>query len=206
MFVEDYMTPKPQTVAASASLERAQEVMREHNVRHLPVLDESGRLEGILSDRDVRSAVGYDRALGAQLTVAETMTSEPTTVPVSATLDQVLSMFQAKRFGALPVVRSRQLVGIITRSDLLRAFHEVLGLDKPGLRVEVALPNGCSDIACAFKALVGCDQDVISAVVSRMRRDGGEPALYLRVSGGQARQVERHLREAAAIVLEPEHR
>ena len=102
-------------------------------------------------------------------------------------------------------MRSETLAGIVTRSDILRAFCEVLGLDEPGRRVEVALPNGCVDIAHAFNALIKCEHDIVSAVVSRMRRDGGEPSLYLRVSGTDTREVERQLRDVAAIVLEPEH-
>ncbi len=205
MFVEDYMTPDPQTVAASASLGHAQDLMRTRDVRHLAVVDESGRLVGLLTDLDVRSAIGYDERLGAKLTVSEVMTADPATIPVTATLDDALSILCSKRFGALPVVRGKGLVGIITRSDLLRAFYEVMGLDEPSRRVEVALPNGCTDLACVFKALASCEERVISTVVSRMRRDGGEPSLYLRIAGTESREVEKRLRDAAAIVLAPEH-
>lgn len=205
MFVEDHMTSDPQTTKASALLARACELMERHTVHHLPVVDDARRLAGIISDRDVRSAVGFDATLREKLTVAEVMTPDPTTIPVKATLDEALKIFCSSRFGALPVVRSKTLVGIITRLDCLEALSQVLGLDEPGRRVEIALPNGASDIALAFQAISNCEGAIISAVVSRMRRDGGEPSLYLRVAGDYAAKVERCLHQAALVVLEPEH-
>ena len=83
---------------------------------------------------------------------------------------------------------------------------DVLGLDEPGRCLEIALPNGCNDLAHTFQALTKCEERVISAVVSRMRRDGGEPSLYLRVAGEDTRQVEKQLRDAAVIMLAPEGR
>ncbi len=205
MFIEDYMTADPRTVRGEATVVEAHELMLSLGVRHLPVVDEGQRLTGIISDRDVRSAAGYNGKLGTTLAVAEIMTADPITISCAASLDDALSVFHTKRIGALPVMRSERLAGIVTRSDLLRAFFEVLGLDECGRRVEVALPNGYDDVAHAFAALTKCERSIISAVVSRMRRDGGEPSLYLRVSGTDTREVERQLRDVAAIVLEPEH-
>lgn len=205
MFIEDHMTPDPQTVTADAALGSAQELMDRHKVRHLPVVDGAKRLEGIVTDRDVRSAVGYERRLAEQLTVAEVMTAEPATISVDATLDEAIAVFCTTRVGALPVMRKRTLVGIITRHDVLKAFRMILGVDEPGSRIEIALPEPADDLALAFQALKSTPQPVISAVVSRMRRDGGEPVLYLRVQGTDSRPVENLLRNASLIVLKPEH-
>ncbi|MFQ5413417.1 MAG: CBS domain-containing protein [Phycisphaerae bacterium] len=205
MFVEDFMAADVRTITPDTRVARAQALMHDENIRHLPVCDEPARLVGIISDRDIRSAVGYESGGGAALTVAEIMSADPKTIPVDAALEQALGMFCETRVGALPVVRQRVLVGLLTRHDMLRAFYTVLGLDVPGKRIEVALPDLKTDLAAAFTALRDCDNDIISAVVSRMRRDGGEPALYLRVAGQDPRPVERHLRDAAVIVLQPEH-
>ena len=204
MFVEDYMTLDPLTVAATASLQRADALMASRRIRHLPVVDESGRLVGILSERELRAAVGYDERQGARLRVAEIMVADPCTVAGNATLQHALTVFQDTRYGALPVIRSAELVGILTRSDMLRAFCDTLGLSREGQSVEIALPNGCCDLAHAFHALSRCRRELISAVVSRMRRDGGEPSLYLRVGTDDLRDVERCLRDAALIVLDQE--
>lgn len=205
MFVEDYMTSNPHVIPTDAFLSHTQNMMHKHHIHHVPVVDHAGRLVGIISDRDVRSAVGYDEARGAKLRVSEVMTPDPVTISAKSTLDEALTVFSTHRFGALPVVRFKELTGMLSRSDLLRAFYLVLGLDVTGQRLEIALPNGASDVSHAFKTLESCEDALISAVVSRMRRDGGEPSLYLRVIVDQAQQVERLLRESTMIVLEPEH-
>jgi len=126
VFVEDFMTTNPKTVKVGCKLAKAVELMRKHRIRHLPVLDESGRLVGIVTDRDVRTAVEFDRTLRDKLTVAEVMTSEPTTIGGEATLNEALDMLIKNRFGSLPVMRAGTMIGILTRSDLLRAFRDAL--------------------------------------------------------------------------------
>jgi len=206
MFIDDYMTTDVVTIRADAPLNQARSQLAKHGFHHLPVLDESDRLVGIITDRDVRSAYGVQNAISESLTVAEVMTADPMTISPAATLDEALAVFCTNRFGALPVVQHKKLVGMITTFDMLRAFYDVLGLDQPGCRVEVALPNVRADLAHAFEALKTAPGNLISAIVSRMRRDGGEPALYLRVAGEDPRAVERHLRDRALIVLEPERK
>lgn len=206
VFVQSYMTPDPVTLAEQDPLSKAEELMRAHHVRQFPVIDEAGRFAGIVTDRDVRSAVGYDRTISEKLRVAEIMTADPKTLRLSATLDEALAMFCRNSFNAFPILKADRLVGIITRGDVLRAFHGLLGLDQPGARVEIALPNLRQDLADAFKALQSYDGDIVGAVVGRMRRDGDEPSLYLKVTDPDGHEVEEHLRRAGLIVLVPEHR
>ncbi len=205
MFVEDYMTTNVHTVASDARVAVVCELFSKHGVRHLPVRDDAGRVVGIVSKSDIRAAVGYDSAQDVSLTVSEIMSVEPRTIAPDAALEVALGVFCESKVGALPVMRRGELVGILTRHDILWAFYSVLGLNEPGTRIEVALPDLKVDLAAAFTALRDCQEDIISAVVARMRRDGGEPALYLRVAGTDPRPVERRLRDAAVIVLQPEH-
>lgn len=206
MFVADFMTPAPRTVKETDRLSAAEALLRQRRFHQLPVLDEGGRLVGILSDRDVRSAMGYDDEHGAELSVSEVMTASPKTIPLVATLDEALGVLCNSLFNALPVMRAQELVGIITRRDVLQAFRKVLGLDRSGRRVEIALPNLCEDLSQAFAALKSCQCEITSAVVSSMRHDGDEPTLYLRVAGNQVRLLERLMRNAGLIVLAPDHR
>lgn len=205
MFVDDYMSANPVTIRGAAPLADAAQQMRRHKFRQLPVLDESGRLVGIITDRDIRQTVGFGEPLRENLCVSDVMTADPVTIPVNATLDEAVKLLAEHRFGALPVVNGEQLVGIITYLDALRALAHVFGLDQPGYRIEVALPEGFADVARAFESLKGCDGSLLAAVVSRTRRDGGEPALYLRVTQEQCQDIERRLRDATMILLEPMH-
>ncbi len=205
MFVEDYMSASPVTVREAAPLPDAAHLMRQHLFRQLPVLDEADRLVGIITDRDIRQTIALGEPLRKNLCVSDLMTADPVTIPVSATLDEAVRMLNEHRFGAMPVVNGKKLVGIITYLDALRALAQVFGLDQPGYRIEVALPEGFADVARAFQALKNCNGSLLAGVVSRTRRDGGEPALYLRVTPEQGKDVERRLRDATMVLLEPMH-
>ncbi len=205
MFVEDYMSASPLTVRDAAPLGDAAQMMRQHLFRQLPVLDEASRLVGIITDRDIRQTVGLGEPLRESLCVSDLMTADPVTIPVSAALDDAVRMLTEHRFGAMPVVNGKKLVGIITYLDALRALARVFGLDQPGYRIEVALPKGFADVARAFQALKDCNGSLLAGVVSRTRRDGGEPALYLRITREQSKDVERRLRDATMVLLQPEH-
>ncbi len=204
MFVADHMKRSPITVQDQASVFAAQSLLEEHRIHQLPVVDESSRLSGLITDVAIRAAIGYDVEKGASIRVAEVMVFDPDTIPLNATLDQAVSMLWSKRINALPVLMHDKLVGIFTKHDALRAFHEMLGLDREGGIIEVALPAPGEDLAFAFGAIKDRKSSVISAVVCNMRRDGKEPTLYLRVDVGDRQVIERSLRDAGLVLLVPE--
>ncbi|MCA9250400.1 MAG: CBS domain-containing protein [Phycisphaerae bacterium] len=204
MHVADYMTSDPVVIAETDLLSRAEEVARAKSVHQLPVLDESGRLVGIITDRDIRSAIGYDRTLREKLQVQEVMTQEPITVKPDDTLSHVLKQFCEHRFGAMPVVQSNQLVGIITRHDLLMAMSTMLGLDCNGTDIEVALPDLFKDLVTAFDALSRSEGTLHGAVVARTRDGGDEPSLFLRIGKHDKPEFQKRLRHAGLVLLETE--
>jgi acetoin utilization protein AcuB len=141
--VKDVMTRKPYTIDPDAPIETASAVMRDRGVRHLPVVDDTGRLMGMISDRDVRDAVfapAFAERLSASArrrlrTVAvtletlkvkdvmtwDTMTTEPDTL-----LAQAAAVMFEGRVGSLAVVQKGQLVGIVTERDVLKALARTL--------------------------------------------------------------------------------
>ncbi len=203
MYVIDYMADRVITVSERGTLADAQEIINEHNIHQLPVVDSSNRLTGIITDRDIRSAIGFDKTLPERMRVSEIMHFAPVTIDADATLEHAIQAFSRKRFNALPVVRHEKLVGIITLHDVLRAFHRLLGLDRAGARIEVALPNK-DDLAFAFDALRPFERDLHSAVLCAMRQDGTEPTLYLRVTSDVERKVEQALRSRGLVLLASE--
>jgi acetoin utilization protein AcuB len=143
MFVSRSMTRKVITVDPQANIFEAQELMAQNHIRHLPVVEANGRLLGIVTDRDIRSALPYkffkkapaneEKKNLAQLKIKEIMTREPITISPSHTIQDALLIIQDSKVGALPVVdEDRKLMGIISVRDLLRAFTNVLGIGEPG--------------------------------------------------------------------------
>src|SRR5262249_53451104 len=123
--VADYMTPGPYFVAPNDPLPKARSVMREHGIRHLPVM--TGReLVGIVSDRDVNLVEGLAHARPEEITVEDAMTTEPYLVAPDAPLNQVARALIAQRIGSALVVDGEQLVGVFTMTDGLQALVEAL--------------------------------------------------------------------------------
>jgi len=141
MFVSRSMTRKVITVDQEACILDAQELMAKNQVRHLPIIDNNRVLIGIITDRDIRSALPYrffeapqsEREKICALKVKEIMTKNPISISPTYTIQDALLLIQNSKVGALPVVDdNKRLTGIISVRDLLRAFINVLGIGEPG--------------------------------------------------------------------------
>jgi acetoin utilization protein AcuB len=136
MPVRDWMTPDPVVVRADAAVAVAVDLLRTRKIRHLPVVDETGRLVGIVTDRDLRQLVFDPRmreALGdstiglAALPVREVMTWAVLSVRSDSDLRAAARLMRERRIGALPVVEAGRVVGILSEMDALAALDKVLG-------------------------------------------------------------------------------
>jgi acetoin utilization protein AcuB len=122
------MTPRPITVNGSESLHGAMELMAMKRIRHLPVVDAAGLLVGLVTDRDLRRAAPSPLFAGDRqdamdhATVERVMVRSPTTVTAGQDLKEAVKLFIDKKYGALPVLESGQLVGILTPIDVLRTW------------------------------------------------------------------------------------
>jgi len=143
MFVSKSMSRKVITIEQDADILEANKKMSEHRIRHLPVVEKDNLLIGIVSDRDIRSAVPFgalhdydkmkqDKKLSA-LKIKDIMTIDPFTISPFNTIQDALVLIQKTRVGAFPVVDEQgKLKGIISVRDLLRTFINVMGMDDPG--------------------------------------------------------------------------
>ena len=125
--VADWMTEGVLAVETYDSIAIARELMAKHRVNQLPVLD-NDVIVGIVTDRDLRDAYPTSIDIGAtkkiddfaaRYTVEEVMTHDVFTVEPEMPLSAAVALLRHHRIGALPVVESKELVGIITRSDIL---------------------------------------------------------------------------------------
>ena len=114
MFVSRSMTRKVITVDPEKTVFEAQELMAKNSIRHLPVIDANQKLVGIVTDRDIRSAMPYhfikdscsqeQREQICALTVKDIMTRDPLSISPAYTIQDALLMIQNSKVGALPVV------------------------------------------------------------------------------------------------------
>ena len=121
------MTPFPFYVEPGDSLRWARELMAEHQVRHLPVLEDHA-LVGILTDRDIKRALDPDLGLPPkeELFVRDVYVPQPYVVDSATPLDGVLEHMATHHFGSALVTKRGRLVGIFTTMDACRRYCEHL--------------------------------------------------------------------------------
>jgi acetoin utilization protein AcuB len=123
--IAEVMTKSPHTIGRDQRLARAHDMMREHNLRHLPVLD-GGRLVGVLSQRDlyfVEALAGVDDRLDP---VAEAMASEVYVVAPGECVSEVARMMGQHKYGCAVVVDCGHVVGIFTATDALALLAKAM--------------------------------------------------------------------------------
>jgi len=166
MYVAASMTTDPLCLHPETSLLEVREHFPGKSFRHFPVTDADGHLVGMVSDRDLRSAfpstvlnplLRLDQLERlAQVRVESIMSSPPVTLPLEATLDDALLLFDRHNIGALAVVdHHRRLVGIITVRDVLASYRRLFGIGVAGSSlIEVrddGRPNLVSRVAAALE-------------------------------------------------------
>lgn len=137
MRISEWMTTVPITVSPATPVSEARELMHRKQIRHLLVM-EGERLVGIITDRDIKLnlpspatslSVWEVNYLLTRLTVGEVMTKHVITTGPERPVAEAVRLMLAHKIGALPVTEEGRVVGIITETDLLRAFARRLEVE-----------------------------------------------------------------------------
>lgn len=124
--VEEFTTPDPITAQANANIHELSELMKNHNVRHLPILRNS-RVVGIVSDRDIRVVSCLTPNQKILVQAHDIMSADPLTVCTRDSLDDVAFKMSLKKVGSVIVNdESDQFYGIFTATDALNALIEIM--------------------------------------------------------------------------------
>lgn len=130
MLVRDWMTRNPVTIGPDTPVQEAYRIFREYEIRHLPVVDNRGRLIGLVSDHDIGSLLfqrlrdDQPRELG---TVESVMTRNVVCIPADEPMSKTALLLHNRKFGCLPVVGDdEELLGIITTNDMLEILIALL--------------------------------------------------------------------------------
>ena len=150
MLVKDWMTKDPVTITDETSMMKAIHMMKERRFRRLPVLHE-GKLVGLVTDRDLKEASPSKATtldvhelyyLLAELQIKEIMTRNPLAVSPGDTVEHAAQLMLEKTISGLPVVdETGYLVGIITQSDVFKAFMHITGVHQGGVQFALRLED-----------------------------------------------------------------
>jgi acetoin utilization protein AcuB len=214
MFISKFMTKDVITLEGQTEVSEAWQLMQRYRIRHLPVVLSDRTLIGIVSDRDLRSAMpsSFDQkgrfkaekdGAVTGILAQEIMTKDPISVSLSATIQDALLLIEKSRVGAFPVVdENSRLVGIISDKDLLNAFIDVLGIKEPGVLLGIVVDEKIEEMESIIHALVSENINFGSILVHR-NWSPGKRAVFPYLFTKNTLNLKRKLHNLGYEILDP---
>ncbi len=171
MLVHERMGKHPLTVRPDAPVDATLKRMKEERIRRFPVVGDEGELVGIVSQTDLLYAAPspatslsvYEMHYRySRIEVSQVMTEDVITVEHDDPIEEAARLMVDHRIGGLPVMREGNLVGIITETDIFKAFMELLGARDQGVRLTVLCPDRRGELAALANAVAELGGDIIS--------------------------------------------
>jgi acetoin utilization protein AcuB len=196
MLVSKRMSKEPVTIAPDDLLIQARLKMQKGGFRRLPVLSD-GHLVGIVTDRDIQPHLGLlDRT-----EVKAAMTKKTITVTGATTVETAAQLMLQHKISGLPVVESSRLIGIITTSDILQTFLDVMGAsEETSTRIDFLLQEEGGGLPEASKIVAQEGGEVLGIGIYRGKW-GESPVCYLRLRSGDTDAIAKIMREKGFEVL-----
>jgi acetoin utilization protein AcuB len=171
MLVGERMTRPAITVRPETSMPDALDLMRKEHIRRLPVVNKHGELVGIVTEADLLKASPSEATslsiyevtyLLSKLTLDRIMSHKVITVTEDTPLEEAARIMADNEIGGLPVMRGKEVVGMITETTLFRVFLELLGARRAGIRVTVSVPDTPGELANLTKAIHDLGGNIIA--------------------------------------------
>ncbi|MDY7093085.1 MAG: CBS domain-containing protein [Acidobacteriota bacterium] len=131
--IKSVMTPFPYSITLDAEASEARGMMKQHDIRHLPVKDVDGQTVGLVTDRDLKLLLGpyLSQAHNDRALVRHACVFDPYTVDLDTPLQKVVEHMAKQRIGSALVTKEGRLAGIFTAVDACRLFADLLATDFP---------------------------------------------------------------------------
>ena len=210
MLVRERMSTRPVTVTASTPVTEALRTMRHGHVRRLPVLDDQGKMVGIVSEKDLIYAapsLGTSMSIYevhyyiSRLLVSDLMTKDVISVAPDTPLEEAARIMADNKLGGLPVLEGGDLVGIITETDIFKVFLELLGARQPCLRITLRIPERKGEMARLTSAIAALGGN-IQALVTAQDTDPSSAVVTVKVDDVPADTLLAAMRELGLEILD----
>jgi len=173
MLVKDMMTPNPITATPETTHKQATELMREHHIHHLPIVDRRGALVGIIVESDLFQAqpspattlsIYEIHSLLSALKLQQIMRSPVYTTHPDCPLEEAARLMHQHNIGCLPVLEGGAVVGIVTDTDIFKTLVALLGGGEAGARITVEVEDRPGVLAQLTQAIADVGGNIISAI------------------------------------------
>jgi acetoin utilization protein AcuB len=210
-FMREKIKRNPVTISPDASFFEARNLIHEKGVRHLPVVDKSGKLVGIVTDRDIREAAPSDATLLSvqelnyllgKLKVSAFMTPKEKLITITpdTLIEEAVQLMHDHKIGCLPVMEGDKLYGIFTETDALAHLVDVFGLKMKGTRLSVALEDKPGTMLGILEVIKKHNVNIISIVTASFAVEGKRIAA-IRIKTEDYENIVKDLEKAGYEVL-----
>lgn len=210
MLVKNHMSTEVVTLNPDQTLLKAMTLMQQKRIRHLPVV-QAGKVVGMVTELDVRRAGASESTslsvfelhyLMDQIKVSSFMTKKVITVGPQEPIEAAALLIYEHKIGALPVVERDHLVGLITISDILETFVEVLGIHRPSVRIELELENRVGALADTAKVFKDLGLYLVSVVTLPEEEGKNTRGTVFRVSPTDEKKLKEYLRSVGPPIID----
>jgi len=160
MQVKDLMISNPITITPRSTIRKAIEVMKINSIRHLPVVTKGDTLKGFLTLADLKQ--GLMPSMLTDVTLKDLIIKEPITVHPEDDIEIAAKLIYNYKIGGMPVVKDGKVVGIITQSDILGAFIDMMGLLTDSSRIDVVIGEEPGLLRQVFQIIHNNDGEILS--------------------------------------------
>ena len=210
-YIKENMQKNPITITPEASFYEARAIIRDKGIRHLPIVDKSHHLVGLITDRDIREAAPSDATslsihelhyLLGKLKVSAFMTpkSKLITITPETIIEKAVQLMHDHKIGCLPILEGENFIGIITETDILGLFVDLFGLKKMGTRLTVALEDKPGQMHGILEVIKNLHVNII-AVASPTYKVQGKRMAAVRIETQDYQPVVNGLEKAGYEVL-----
>jgi len=192
MLVKNWMSKEAITVDINGSMQDATKLLKENDIRMLPVM-KRGELVGIITDRDLKRASASDATtlqvhellyLLSSIKIKEIMTENPITVPFDYTIEETAEVLLQNKISGVPVVdHDGKIIGTITETDLFRALISLTGLAERGIQFAFFLEDKPGSIKEVTDIIRDYGGRIASILSSYDRIEKGYRKAYIRMYG-----------------------
>lgn len=196
MKVSDLMIPEPITVGESASIQDAIETMKINSIRHLPVVNKRKHLKGFVTLADLKA--GLLPSMIGDVTLTDLIIREPIVVGPDDDVEIAAQLIYKHKIGGMPVVEDGKLAGIITETDILRAFIDMMGILTSSSRIDVVIEEKPGAFKKAAQIIEDSGGDVINVGMAARKR--GKRTYYFRLSACKTNGIRKALEKEGFAV------
>lgn len=197
MKVKSLMIPNPITITKDASVGEAVQLMKINSIRHLPVVSEGNLLQGFVTLADLKS--GLITSFLGEVSLLDLMIADPISVGPDDDIEIAAQLIYMHKISGMPVVEDEKLVGIITESDILRAFINMMGILTASSRIDVAIGDAPKAFNKALQIIYDKGGDIIN--VGIMAHETSKRVYYFRLTVCKTDVIKAALEEQGFEVL-----